>query len=106
LKNENLSTAWLRTEKGTAIVCAWCADAAVAEKRAASSGLVVSHGICPECAARQSARDVTVDSFAVITPFPGAQNRGTAFRRQGASREAARECAPGDSFFQETQSEA
>lgn len=63
-------TAWMRTRGKVAIVCAWCPDLKIAEKRARAAGLLVSHGICPECAARQSGRDVTPDSFAEILPFP------------------------------------
>lgn len=43
-------TAWLRTENGLAIICAWCPDKVEAEARAARAGLKCSHGVCPECA--------------------------------------------------------
>lgn len=45
------NTAWLRTEKGHAVICSWCADAMAAERRARECGLGVTHGICDECRA-------------------------------------------------------
>lgn len=46
-------TAWMSTEGEFAMICAWCADKEVAEARATRAGLRLSHGICPECAARE-----------------------------------------------------
>lgn len=47
------ATAWLRTERGMAIICAWCPDRGIAELRAREAGLPLSHGICRECAQKQ-----------------------------------------------------
>lgn len=34
-------------------VCAWCPDAKLATEAAESEGCTVTHGICPECKARE-----------------------------------------------------
>lgn len=44
-------TAWMRTQGKVAIICAWCPDRGLAESRAKSAGMELSHGICPECSA-------------------------------------------------------
>lgn len=73
--------AWLgfTADGSLAQVCAWCPDKVEAEAEAAALGLSVTHGICDACSekelasvrgsvppglrARQSARDVTAESF-------------------------------------------
>lgn len=57
-------TAWMKTEHGVAIICAWCEDKALAEARAKAGGLTLSHGICPECAREKMGVEITPESFA------------------------------------------
>lgn len=36
------------------IVCAWCSTSAAWTKALTDAGFIVSHGICPDCAAKWS----------------------------------------------------
>lgn len=62
-------TAWLRTEGGTAIICAWCDDKQLADERATAAGLKLSHGICEDCVKHKLGVEITPDSFAPVVPF-------------------------------------
>lgn len=64
-----LRTAWLRTEDGVAIMCAWCDDLKLAEARAQAAGLTLTHGICKQCAKEKLGIDITGESFAPVVPF-------------------------------------
>ena len=52
----------------TVAVCAWCPDAKLATAAAESEGCDVTHGICPECAAkvREAARVSVSDPEPVV----------------------------------------
>lgn len=77
-------TAWLRTEKGFAIVCSWCDDALLADERARRAGLPVSHGICPECAREKLGVEIDEHSFAPVVPFPAQVGGGVPAAAQNA----------------------